>query len=282
MKGTLRLEEITVDLSIQCRVKMNQDAIDNYKESLERGEVLPDVVVFSDGETNWLSEGFHRFEAYKSAGKTIIGVELHEGGYDAAWEHALGANYANGLPRTNKDKEKAVKRAIEKWPTLSNVMIAEKCRVSEFMVRNHRPTSIQSKFTLGKDNKRRPSTMPPREKPEAQPEPQPAKHREPEPVTRVETFDPVETMLESIDDDIIHKWWQCQHCNNDVLWESSVCTHCGYDPSTEEEPPQPLDEIHEFLKSIEAFCDKYPDMIDTLSSFLNQRIESKRRELINA
>jgi hypothetical protein len=53
---------------------------------------------------------------------------------------AVGANASHGLKRTNRGKRNAVMTLLRdpEWSLWSNVEIADRCLVSEFMVRQHR------------------------------------------------------------------------------------------------------------------------------------------------
>lgn len=168
----VKLADITVDHSIQCRVQMSEETIQEYLEKTERGIRLPPVIAYKEPSGKlWLADGFHRVEAFRLLKKTEIEADVRHGGKEGASEFALGANETNGLHRTKADKANAVKKAIEKWPNLSGRAIADKCNVAESMVRRHKgalKAHLPNK-TTGRDGKEYPSTQKsktnPREKP---------------------------------------------------------------------------------------------------------------------
>src|ERR1019366_2002836 len=70
------------------------------------------VVVFYDGTSYWLADGFHRVRAAEQAGFAEIACELHQGTQQDAQWYSFGANKTNGLRRTNDDKQRAVRAAL--------------------------------------------------------------------------------------------------------------------------------------------------------------------------
>ena len=115
-KGTIKMttsvQHLPIDeinLSLQFR-KLDAETISDYVAALaDKGE-LPDVTVALDRETNtyYLVDGFHRFEAHKYRGATMITASVIEmPKQDALWL-ALGANAKNGRRLSNEDKRNAV------------------------------------------------------------------------------------------------------------------------------------------------------------------------------
>ena len=66
----LAIKEIKQDLEIQQRVEMKEYIIRDYADAIGRGEKLPPVKGFFDGENYWLADGLHRIAAAKKAGKS--------------------------------------------------------------------------------------------------------------------------------------------------------------------------------------------------------------------
>ena len=118
----LALDQITIDAHIQMRTALDDDVIDEYAEAMEAGAVFPPVVVFFDGDTHWLSDGFHRYHAAGRAGRTILLAEQRDGTRRDALLYACSANASHGLRRTNADKRKAVTTLLadEEWVIWSN------------------------------------------------------------------------------------------------------------------------------------------------------------------
>ena len=170
---------------MQPRVATDKTTVKEYAERIEASDKLPPVVVFFDGTTYWLAEGFHRLAAHKLAGRTMIDCIVIDGTKaDAQW-HALQTNKTHGRRRSNDDKIKAVQMAFAhpKGKDLSDRAIAELVGVSATMVAKHRPkdptaNGVQSKKRVGRDGrvtntakigkkKAKPGTKPEAERPTA-------------------------------------------------------------------------------------------------------------------
>lgn len=131
MKKELLVDAIRIDGDTQAREKLHEDTVAEYAELKN----LPEVVVFHDGTDFWLADGFHRVIAAQRKKVKHIPAEVHKGSkLDAAW-FACGANQAHGLRRTNGDKRKAVKMALELEGGKSARDIADHCGVSHEFVR---------------------------------------------------------------------------------------------------------------------------------------------------
>ena len=143
---------------LQCRAEMNHDTIAEYIEAMANKVKFPPLVVFSDGKTYWLADGFHRLEAATQAGSKQIACEVRTGKREDALKFSLSANSRHGLPRTNKDKRNAVSMALDAWPKLSSREIAKLCAVSDVFVGNVRDqlqtvSSCDTQERLGADGK---------------------------------------------------------------------------------------------------------------------------------
>lgn len=161
----LSLESINVYGGTQARVRTNDDAIASYADEMSQGAVFPPIVVFYDGTTYWLADGFHRYLAAKRNGLAEILAEIHAGGRTDALRHALGANATNGVYRTNADKRNAVEIALEEWPDRANPVLAEICKVSVEFVRRVRTELTKSgrlatpDAVTGRDGKEYPAAI---------------------------------------------------------------------------------------------------------------------------
>ena len=168
----LSLDLIDVYGGTQTRVKTDDEAISSYAAEMSHGAVFPPIVVYFDGTTHWLADGFHRYLAAKRNEEATIKAEVHAGGRSDALRYALGANATNGLYRNNADKRNAVEIALEEWTDRANPVIAEICRVSPELVRQVRAEMTksqrlpQSQTVTGRDGKEYPAQIerqPPRE-----------------------------------------------------------------------------------------------------------------------
>lgn len=93
-------------------------------------------IVFTDGATNWLADGFHRFHAHRKLELPTIEAEVKQGSLRDAILYSVGANAQHGKRRTNADKRKAVMTMLndEEWSKWSDREIARRCAVGNKMV----------------------------------------------------------------------------------------------------------------------------------------------------
>jgi hypothetical protein len=129
---------------------------------MKAGVKFPPVVVYYDGENYWLADGFHRLKAAYGAGFDTIECEVRQGTLNDAQWHSFRANKTNGLRRTKKDKQRAVKAALQhsNAQDLSDGQLAKHLGVSRDTVWRHRkeitcrnPTS-QPPLRTGRDGRR--------------------------------------------------------------------------------------------------------------------------------
>lgn len=135
--------KIKIDGGTQQRAVLNQDTVSEYADAYLAGVNMPPVVLFFDGSTYWLADGFHRYFGAKKAGIEAIPAEITPGSQLDAQLYSFGANGTHGLRRTNADKRQAVMGAFEhpvscKW---SDNQIAKHCGVSQPFVSGVRPSA---------------------------------------------------------------------------------------------------------------------------------------------
>ncbi len=104
----LQLTDIKIDGGTQPREAISEETVAEYAEAIREGAKFPAVIVFCDGATHWLVDGFHRYHAHRRADKETIEAIVHQGTLRDAILHSLAANVDHGLRRTNADKRKAV------------------------------------------------------------------------------------------------------------------------------------------------------------------------------
>jgi len=139
----LHLDSIRIDPALQPRVMVDQGVVAEYADAMEAWYTFPAIVVFHDGTTFWLADGWHRVEAARSVrDKRALLAEVHDGTRRDALLYSLGANAAHGLRRSNEDKRKAVERVLAdpEWVKWSDREIARLCRVSNTFVSSLRKT----------------------------------------------------------------------------------------------------------------------------------------------
>lgn len=130
----IAIDAIKIDGGTQARVAINEVAVAEYAEAMTEGEMLPPVVVFHDGASYYLADGFHRFHANRRIGARTIAAEVRTGTLADAKLFAYGANQRHGLRRTNEDKRKAVLGVLADAPEWSDRAIARHVGVSNNFV----------------------------------------------------------------------------------------------------------------------------------------------------
>lgn len=129
----ISLRDIRIDGGTQSRVELNNTTVEEYSEAMADGVQFPPVVVFFDGASHWLADGFHRYFGADQAGLEEIAADVRKGTLLDAQLFSFGVNADHGLRRSNADKRKAVTGALNhpvscKW---SNNQIAKHCGVSD-------------------------------------------------------------------------------------------------------------------------------------------------------
>jgi len=137
---TLPLDAISINGGTQSRVSLNEATVAEYAEFIRLGGDLPPVIVFEDGSSIWLADGFHRFHAHRAAGAMEIACDVRPGTKRDAILFSVGANASHGLRRTNEDKRRAVMTLLNdaEWSKWSDNAIAKACAVSDKTVTAHR------------------------------------------------------------------------------------------------------------------------------------------------
>jgi hypothetical protein len=133
----LALCDITVDETVQARAQMlSEDVVEEYAAAMREGDKFPALVVFQQGGTYVLADGFTRYAAAKRAALTTLECVVHAGGLRDAMLYAFGANASHGRPRSTADKRSAVLKMLadDTWCRWSNNRIAQLCRVSHQLV----------------------------------------------------------------------------------------------------------------------------------------------------
>jgi ParB-like chromosome segregation protein Spo0J len=151
----LKLNQLTLDGGTQSRVKIIQEAVDEYAEALINGARFPSVLVYFDGVKYYLTDGFHRFFAHQKAGKTEIEAQVVNGTLRDAILRSKSVNHDNGRHRTNEDKRNAVMEMFEdfEWQFWSDLEIAKACKVSQPFVANLRGKDKPEKVKVMRNGK---------------------------------------------------------------------------------------------------------------------------------
>lgn len=136
----LALTSIRTNGGTQTRAAIDQGVVTDYAEAIKNGETFPPVIVYYDGASYWLADGFHRHDATVIAGMGVINAEVRQGSQRDAILHSVGANAEHGFRRNNDDKRRAVQTLLadDKWSAWSDGEIARRCHVSDRFVAKQR------------------------------------------------------------------------------------------------------------------------------------------------
>jgi hypothetical protein len=132
----ISLRSIRIDGGTQSRAELNNTTVEEYTEAMLEGDVFPPILVFFDGASYWLADGFHRHFGAEHAGLDEVEAEVRQGTQQDAQLFSFGVNASHGLRRTNADKRKAVTGALQhpvsgQW---SDRQIAKHCGVGNQLV----------------------------------------------------------------------------------------------------------------------------------------------------
>lgn len=127
---------IRTDGGTQSRAQLYESVVSDYADQIAAGATFPPVVVFFDGSSYWLADGFHRHAAHVSLGLAEIDVDVRQGARRDAILFSVGANASHGLRRTNDDKRRAVMVLLSdpEWSKWSDREIARQASVGHQMV----------------------------------------------------------------------------------------------------------------------------------------------------
>jgi hypothetical protein len=141
----LPISSIRADGGTQPRARASLETVSEYAEAMSSGASFPPLVVFFDGTTYWLADGFHRRDAALMAGLEEIAVFVRQGTLRDAILYSVGANSSHGLRRTNDDKRRSVRLLLEdeEWGKWSDAEIARRCKVSDKTVAGLRPVTSE-------------------------------------------------------------------------------------------------------------------------------------------
>lgn len=145
----------------QSRAGTCDATVEEYAELWKAGAEFPPVILFSDGAHYHCGDGHHRILGAQRADIETILAQVVKGGVSDALWYSAGANSAHGKRRTNADKRKAVKIALELKSEMSDRAIAEHCGVGTDLVSSVRgqlsenDSSKSPAKRVGKDGKAR-------------------------------------------------------------------------------------------------------------------------------
>lgn len=153
-----KLSAIKLEPAIHCRDIVNKATVALYAERMKAKDAFPPLDVFKVDGDHLLVDGCQRYYAATGIGLTALPVRLHQGTRQEAIRFALQANNTHGLPRTNKDKRRAVEMALHEFGADSDHLIADMVKVSHVFVgkvRHQLETVTSSDTRTGRDGKKR-------------------------------------------------------------------------------------------------------------------------------
>jgi hypothetical protein len=110
----MKLSQITIDHKLMMRVGVDYEIVDEYAQKMLDGVKFPPVIIFNDGDHNYLVEGFKRYYANKKNGFEIIDADVRMGTYDDAFDYAfVKANRDHGERYKTEDKRLQLNLAFE-------------------------------------------------------------------------------------------------------------------------------------------------------------------------
>lgn len=139
-KTVVPLADLTDDARFQSRTRTDTGTVDDYKESMSGGAVMPPITVALVEGVMFIVDGWHRVQAARELEYEEIEAEVIPMTDNEAMWRAAGANQSHGLRRSNADKIRAVEMvlAIPTTEMMSDREIARRIGVSHEFVRQHR------------------------------------------------------------------------------------------------------------------------------------------------
>lgn len=234
-KKQIATELLELDERLQCRAEVPKEILDEYADAWKAGVKFPEVVVYQVDDRFLVVDGFCRVVSAQSIGKSKVPCVVHQGTFKDALRAACGANVSHGLRRTNADKNKAARIAIENFPELSSREIGDLCGVSHAYVQNLRKPK------------------------EAKPEVEPETHEE-KPESTKKTVEAQEPS-----DVITVTGWNCPDCGSDqqrLTDGGYVCRRCLLPVQSEPEVDEEQEEDEP--EEVETFPARDPEKVKAI------------------
>jgi hypothetical protein len=134
------LENLTTTDGLQARSALDADTLNDYAQLFADGVKLPPIECIATDGGLLVTDGFHRVNAARQAGKTHVLAVVVSGSWSDAVFAAAGANRTHGLRRSIADKRKAVAMLLAdaRWGLLSDREIARHVGVTHPFVASMR------------------------------------------------------------------------------------------------------------------------------------------------
>lgn len=107
-KSILKIKEIVIEDKLYPRVKVSDRIIRDYVKDMKKGDVFPVLYVGLFKGKNYLIDGRHRLEAYRSLGEKYVQCEIKTNftSFDDMFLAAFRANAGHGFRFNKSDKMK--------------------------------------------------------------------------------------------------------------------------------------------------------------------------------
>ena len=129
------LKDICTNAGTQQR-PVDDDVVKRYKALMADGVKFPPVSIVSDGNNNYLYDGFHRYFAHLKLGKKYIEATVEKGTRRDAIFFSFSANKENAFPRQPGTAKGIVEKMLKdkEWSTMPQTEIAKWVGVTQQFV----------------------------------------------------------------------------------------------------------------------------------------------------
>ena len=268
MNKVLNVGALILDQKLQSRTEINEQTIEDYADAIKLGDEFPPVLVYFDGVHYYLTDGYHRYHAYKKAGKVSILCEVVNGTFRDAVLHATGVNSKHGMRRTHADKRKAVMTLLDdfEWSDWSNAEIARQCGVSPTFVSGLRdsggPEEVKYKTSGGNVATKAKAPGRAAKEPELK---EPAKEE-----PKAEEYDPRDELIEHLTKE------------NNELTMNLALAHMGGTEEQQNETREIINALREEVRVLNidlAAVRKSRDIFQSENQQLKQQVSMQQRQL---
>ena len=130
------LKDICTNAGTQQR-PVDDDVVKRYKALMADGVKFPPVSIVSDGNNNYLYDGFHRYFAHLKLGKKYIEATVEKGTRRDAIFFSFSANKENAFPRQAGTVKGIIEKMLkdEEWSKMPLRGIADWSGCTERYVR---------------------------------------------------------------------------------------------------------------------------------------------------
>jgi hypothetical protein len=271
MNKVMNIGALVMDERLQSRTEISEETVAEYAYALKDGAEFPPVLVYFDGISYYLTDGYHRAHAHKRAEKVSILCEVVQGTLRDAILHSTGVNSKHGMRRSYADKRKAVMTLLDdfEWSQWSSSEIGRRCGVSPTFVSGLRdsggPSEVKYKKASGEVAVK--AKAPGRPAKEKEPElKEPAKQEQPQ----AEEFDPRDELIEHLTKE------------NDELTMNLALAHMGGTEQEQGEAREIINTLHEEVRVLKIELVAVKQSRDTFQSEnqqLKQQCASYQRQL---